>query len=379
MPRCSGLVGALLTAALLAGACGGDDGGGRASPTTEPGTGTGTEAMAVRAGEPFPEARCQANRDAGTITFLTSFDYAAAASIIDVVAADDQGYFEQLCLDVKLQPGFSSANVATVSSGAAQMTSLGSFSEVAVANSKEAELVAVAVEGHTSIEELLVEDTSGITSLSELEGKSIGIKGAIPYSLRVMLARQGVDESAIKQIEVDFNPVTLFETDIVALPVYKSNEPAQLDAQGYAGRYSVFDPADDDIPASFAVFTTSRSFAEDHPTAVADFLRAALRGFEWAEAHPEEAVAATLERSDPNLFFGTEGETFRWATESELVRSSTPAGRPVGAIDREALTAEVEALVELGVVEADEIDVDAAIDETFVADVTDGAEVVWPG
>jgi hypothetical protein len=42
----------------------------------------------VNSASGFPAQRCQANRDAGRITFLTSFDYAAAASIIDVVAAD---------------------------------------------------------------------------------------------------------------------------------------------------------------------------------------------------------------------------------------------------------------------------------------------------
>ena len=49
--------------------------------------------------------------------------------------------------------------------------------------------------------------------------------------------------------------------------------PGQLDAQGYAGKYDVYDPKDAKIPASFAVFTTSKKFADAHPTAVADFLR----------------------------------------------------------------------------------------------------------
>ena len=240
MARGVRFVGAALALVLVAAACGDD-------PSTDD----------VRGASEFPAERCEANRDAGAITFLTSFDYAAAASIIDVVAADAQGYFGAVCLDVKLQPGFSSDNVATVAAGRAQMTSLGSFSEVAVANTQGADLVAIGVEGHTSIEELIVENSAGITELRQLEGRKVGIKGGIPYSLRAMLAKAGVDESKLTQIEVDFNPVTLFQTEIVALPAYKSNEPGQLDAQGYAGQYHTFDPQDSDIPASFAVFTTS--------------------------------------------------------------------------------------------------------------------------
>lgn len=379
MRRTTGVLGALVALGLTAAACGGDDGGTSAARSTSAGGATGSTAAGGAAGGTFPAERCEQNRSAGTINFLTSFDYAAAASIVDVVAAADQGYFEAMCLDVQLQPGFSSANVATVSAGAAQMTSMGSFSEVAVANAQDAGLVAIAVEGHTAIDELLVRNDAGVSDLKQLEGKAIGIKGAIPYSVRAMLAKAGVDESKITQIEVDFNPVVLFETDIVALPGYKSNEPGQLDARGYAGKYTAFDPQDDDIAGSFAVFTTSRSFAEEHPTAVADFLRAALKGFEWAAANPEEAVAASVKRTDPSLFLSAEGETFRWTTELALVQEHTPAGQAVGAIDLPALEAELATLESLGVVEEGKVDVAASVDASFMEEITEDGKLIWFG
>jgi len=374
MRRPNLLVGAIVALGLLAGACGSDtdDAGSAKASTTTAGGEAATGGGAISA------ERCKQNQAAGTITFLTSFDYAAAASIIDVVAADDQGYFKAMCLDVKLQPGFSSSNVAVVAAGTAQMTSLGSFSEVAVANAKGAGLVAVAVEGHTSIEELLVEKAANITDLKQLEGKSMGIKGAIPFSLRALLAAKGVNESKITQIEVDYNPVVLFETDIVALPVYKSNEPGQLDAAGYNGKYTVFDPRDSKIPASFAVYTTSKAFAKAHPTAVADFLRAGLKGFEWAAANPEAAVTASLKRSDPKLFLSPAGETFRWKTERELVQSSTPSGQAVGAIDVAALQAEVDTLVSLGVIAKNSVDVKASVDESFMKEITKDGKLLYP-
>ena len=48
----------------------------------------------------FTEERCAQNRDAGTITYLTGFDYAAAASMVDVFVAEERGYYDELCLDV---------------------------------------------------------------------------------------------------------------------------------------------------------------------------------------------------------------------------------------------------------------------------------------
>jgi NitT/TauT family transport system substrate-binding protein len=264
-----------------------------------------------------------------------------------------------------------------VAAGQAQMTSLGSFSEVVVANAADADLVAVAIEGQTSVEALLVENTANISRLTDLKGRKMGIKGGIPYSIRAMLAKAGVEESTLTQIEVDFNPVLLFETEIEALPVYKSNEPGQLDAQGYAGKYQTFDPAEQEVPSTFAVFTTSAAFAKEHPTAVADFLRATLKGFEWAEANPEEAVKASLAKSDPNLFFSPEGEAFRWKTELQLVRSSTPAGSAVGTIDPARLEAEVDNLVQLGVIPKDKASIEGAYDTSFMAQITDGDRLVW--
>ena len=57
--------------------------------------------------------RCAANEAAGTITYLSSFDFAASASIIDVVTASEKGYFEDMCLDVELKPSFSTRLVSS--------------------------------------------------------------------------------------------------------------------------------------------------------------------------------------------------------------------------------------------------------------------------
>ena len=133
-----------LVPALIA--CNGDDGGG-----------DGGDVSAVTAGAPFPDDRCEANRSAGTIAYNTGFDFAAAASILEVVVADERGYFEDLCLDVELTPSFSTANYPIVAAGDAQIGSGGSFSEVVdFSTANDTELVAVAVEGRTAIDSLIL-------------------------------------------------------------------------------------------------------------------------------------------------------------------------------------------------------------------------------
>ncbi len=360
-------LGSILVVALavLAGACSTDDG---------PGEGMAGPGPVLA--EVDPE-RCEANRAAGPITFATGFDFGSAVSILDVVAADDQGYYADLCLDVTVQAGFSVANVSLLSAGQVQFAGVGSFSEVAVANSNGADIVAVIVYGKTSIETLLVEDTSSITGLTDLASAPMGVKGGIPYAVRAMIAEAGVDEDDITQIEVDFNPVLLFETEIETLPAYKSNEPRLLADQGY--EFRSFDPADYDIPATFGAIAANSEFVAAHPTAAADFVRATLRGFWFGVDEPEAAVAVSLERSDPDMFFSPESETFRWTTERDLSLDTTPEGQPVGAMTLERLTAEVENLVRLGVLDAGEVDVAASFDNSLIEAVHDGDELIWPG
>ena len=96
-------------------------------------TGAGTTSVAG-AGAVTDEAispeRCEANKAAGTITYLSSFDFAATPSIVDVVMADKQGYFDALCLDVDMKSSFSTANYPLVAANQAQFSSAGSYTEL---------------------------------------------------------------------------------------------------------------------------------------------------------------------------------------------------------------------------------------------------------
>ncbi|MEM8619037.1 MAG: ABC transporter substrate-binding protein, partial [Actinomycetota bacterium] len=150
--------------------------------------------MTVAAGEPFPDARCESNAAAGTITYLTGFDYAATASIVDVIVAEEAGYYDALCLDVEITPSFSTANYPLIAENAAQFASGGSFSEVvAFADANDADFVIVAVEGRTPIDSLIVKPGEA-ADLASLEGANIGVKGKLPPSIAAMLSEEGLVE-----------------------------------------------------------------------------------------------------------------------------------------------------------------------------------------
>jgi NitT/TauT family transport system substrate-binding protein len=384
-----------LVATLLLTACGGDD---DTTADTTPGDTAGTVADTVDSvapseggsipdlvgGEAVPTARCEANRAAGTITYLSSFDFAATASIVEILVADERGYFDELCLDVEIKASFSTANYPLIAADDAQFSSGGSFSEVVnFAAANEADLVAVAIEGRTAIDALIVKPGTA-TELADLAGTTIGVKGKITPSVAAMLAQAGLVEGEdYETVLLDgFDPLAhIAIPDIVGFPGYKSNEPGQLERAGID--FDLFDPSANGIPGSFGILYTNRTFLSEHPTAAQDFVRAAMKGLADAIADPQAAAEIAIARingnGNPN-FLSPEGEAFRWQTESRLVVDNTPAGTPIGVPDPVLLQNEVDTYAAIGLFGEGGA---PPIDERYVVDLIagvydDSGRVIWP-
>lgn len=373
--------GVLVATAVLA-ACGSD--AGDAITTTAPATTSSatTSSVTTVPGGAISAERCQKNKDAGTITYLSGFDFAATASIVEVLVAQEKGYFDALCLDVELRSSFSTANYPLVASGQAQFASAGSFSETLIFRQDGAEpFVVVQQDGHAGIDALLAKEDPAVTQPADLKGKTIGVKGQITPSVKALLFQAGLVEGTdYDTVLLDgFDPKAHIQQPVAGFPVYKSNEPGQLERAGIP--FTLFDPAEAGIRGSFGIIYTSTPFAREHPTAVQDFVRASLKGLADAIADPDDAIARSLakirEGGNKN-FLSDEGESFRWKTEAALVVDSTPAGVPLGVIVPRLLQDEVDGFAAAGVFEQA-----PSLEGTYDASVaraayTDGGDLIWP-
>jgi NMT1/THI5 like len=374
--RCRAVIASLAPLALVLAACGGDDDSDTGNADISP----------VVAGEPFPTDRCDANKAAGTITYLSGFDFAAAASIMEVVLADERGYYDELCLDVKLTPSFSTTNYPLIASNEAQFSSAGSFTELAsFSAANDADLVALSIDGHTPIDVLMVHPEQA-ESLAELNGATIGIKGALPPAVAVMLKKEAnlTEGEQYSTVLVDgFDPIAHWQLPgIAAIPGWRSNEPGALERAGLA--FDLYDPADYDIPGSFGVIYTSRAFLEQHPSAVADFMRATMRGLADAIADPAGAAAIAVEQinghGNPN-FLSPEGETFRWATDAQTIVDTTPQGSHIGVPIGTELEQQISEYAKVGYWGDEQPPaIEGRYDPDLVKNLYDNnGTVIWPG
>ena len=370
--------------ALALAACGSDN---SSSSSSSPSTGAAAPASSAPSGlvgsvtsAGISPDRCAANKAAGKITYLSGFDFAATASIVEVVMAKQAGYFDKMCLDVDLKSSFSTANYPLVASGRAQFSSAGSYTEVLTQSTGGAKFAVVVDDGKQSINVLLVKPDSGVKTVGDLKGKTIGVLGAMPQSITAMLVKAGLTDKDYKTVLLDgFDPVAHFRQDIVGRPGFKSNEPGILERAGVP--FTAFDPADEGIPGSFGIIYTSQDFLAEHPTAVQDFVRASMKGLADAIADPAGAVAASMaliQTAGNQNHLTQEGESFRWQTESKIVTAATPEGEPVGLVDPAQLEAEVAAYTAAGV-----FPTAPATAGTYDADLVKGVydsagHVIWP-
>jgi len=354
-----------------------------ATPATTAPPDTVPKISAVESGKPFPADRCEANKAAGKITYLSSFDFSASASIIEVIVAEQKGYFDDMCLDVDLKASFSTENYPLIAANEAQFSSGGSFSEVVdYAGRNDAGFVVLGVDGRTGIDALIVKDGAS-ADLTDLKGKTIGVKGAITPSVAAMLKKAGLTEGTDYQTALldGFDPkVHIAIPEIVGFPGFKSNEPLQLEAAGIP--FKLYDPANYGIPGSFGVLYTNSTFLKDFPTAAADFMRASMKGLADALADPKAAAQMAVDMINANgnaNHLSPDGEIARWNVESGLILDSKASPLPYGVPDKALLTKELDTYADIGLFDGVVPDISTILDDSVVQGLyDDNAKVIWP-
>ncbi|MEV6344339.1 ABC transporter substrate-binding protein [Actinoplanes sp. NPDC051851] len=331
------------------------------------------EEESTAAGSAISAERCAENKAAGKITYLSGYQYQASASILEYVAAKKLGYFDDLCLDVTLQPGTgdTSQNTKLLASGKVTFSPV-SQQDVLSANANGIKVEGISSYSNVGLEVLMT--NPDVTDLKQLDGTTLGQKGSMPVGVQAMLVQAGADFKSIKQVVVGYDPTILPRGQVKSLTGFISNEPNQLKAAGKD--VTVWRPYDYQVPGSLGAMAVNPDFAAKYPTAVEDFLRAGLHAFAYCEQNGAECVKAAADLTGAG--YDEKQNLTIWQTEVGVIRDSAKAGTPLGTID----TANVTSLVTMlntytGTTIAD-ADATAEFDGKFVQAVYSGDTLTWP-
>lgn len=332
-------------------------------------------AAAKPAGSAVSSDRCSKNQAAGKVTYLTGYQYQASASILEVIAAKKLGYFNDLCIDVEIQPGTgdTSNSVKLLAANKVQVSSV-SQQELLMAADNGIDTVGVSSYSNAGLEVLMT--MPDVTDLKQLDGTVLGHKGNLPASIASMLEKGGANVDSLSQVKVGYDPSVLPRGQVRSLTGFISNEPNLLAASGE--KVKTWRPFDYQVPGSLGAMAASPSFASEHPTVVEDFLRASLHAFDYCSKNAQECVEYAAELGGASYDVGH--NTSVWTTEVKIIQETKAADANLGAIDTDNIEALNQMLAHYGIVKSPLSKEQAAslFNGTYVASLYQGGKLIWP-
>ena len=281
------------------------------------------------------------------VVFMAGFKPQANLPFVGVYVAQEKGFFEELNLDVEIRHAQTGEHLQLLLAGEVQVTTANA-AQVVQRHAEDLPIVAIALVGQKSEQGFAVGADSGINVVNDWAGKKFGYKGSVPVEFLAIARANGLDPDDVEQVKVSFDPRVLSEGQVDILAVFISNEPGQLERIGYP--VTVFDPSDYDIPVLGLTYISSQDQIDKDPEVLERFLRGALKGIEYASANIEEALDIVMQYAPQEV-----REQQEYMLRTELARASTPLTNTYGFgwQTPEQWTALIGALKEFGIVAAD--------------------------
>ena len=310
------------------------------------------------------------------VTFMAGFKPQANLPFVGAYVAKEKGFFAEQNLDVEIQhvntPGdnfkflglgqvqFSTADAATVIERAGDDPPLG--------------IVAVALIGQRGQQGFAVRADSGIETPADWAGKRAGYKGTQPTpDFLAILNTVGVKPSDVETVKVGFEPQILTEGQVDIFPVFVSNEPDTLRKLGYDVR--VFEAAEFGAPTLGLTYVTTQDYMAQNPDIVLRFLKAALRGIEYARDNPDEAIDIVMQYAPQE---DRDHQRFMLETELGAAESDLTDENGIGWMTPEQWRELHDFLVEFGGIPGPLDDVAATYDDGAIRLARKDGKLIWP-
>lgn len=204
--------------------------------------------------------------------------------------------------------------------------------EMLQARAQGLDLVAVAAYYRSYPVVVIVPEDSGINSLADLKGRSIGLPGKYGenwFGLQVALRSAGLTEDDVQIQEIGYTQQAALTTEKVdAIVGFSNNEPVQFGLAGLATRSLPI--SDGEVPLVGICLITTAEYAEANPEAVKAVATGMLAGIEAAVSDPDRALEVS-EKYVPGLAASRDAARATVVATGRLW--TTPDGKVDGHLD----------------------------------------------
>jgi len=307
-----------------------------------------------------------ADDDRLSIEFMAGFRAQANLPFVAAYVAEEQGFFDEVGLDVTIRHATEGEHIRLLLSGDVDLTTQPASELLQRRADPGAPLVAVALFGQRGDLGYAVLEGSGIEKPADFAGKTVGFKVVVQSEFLALLAAHGLTEDDVELVSVGFNPVVLVEGQVDVYPVFLSNEPDTLERViDQPAQVRIFEAAQAGVPTLGVAYVVSEDFLTDETKreALRRFLVATTRAHAFAVADP----AAAIESTRAFIPDTADLEHERFILDTEIANSISPLtdANGLGWFTLKQFQELHDVLVEFGGIE-EPIDVEAAIDRSIL-------------
>ena len=263
--------------------------------------------------------------------------------------AKDKGFYDEVGLDVTIKPGGPDINPSQVIAGGGADVVVDWMPSALATREKGVPLVNIAQVFQKSGMMLTCRNDSGVTSPDKFAGKTLGVWfGGNEYPFLNWMAKLGLktDGSAggVKVLKQGFNVDPLLQKQADCISTMTYNEYWQvIDAGMKPEDLTTFKYEDQGVATLEDGLYTLEATLQD-PAKVeklAKFLKASMKGWDYAVANPDEAAMITLENDET----GAQTEKHQKRMMGEIAKLVGTNAKGTGYLDEAAYNRTVETLM----------------------------------
>lgn len=246
------------------------------------------------------------------LVFMAGFKAQANLPFVAVYVAQDKEFFAEQNLEVEIRHAATGGALKFLAAGEVDVTTSDAGALLQQLSHQELPVIAITLFGQNGQQAFVTLADSGIDTLQDWPGRRLGYKGSSPPpEYFAMLKDAGIDHGSVELIRVGYNPRVLTDGDVDILAVFKSNEPDTI--RNILGReVVVWDPRDYGVPIIGLTYVTRKSLIDGSSDLVERFLKASLKGLQYAVENPDDSVDIVMEFAPKE---NREHQVFMLATE----------------------------------------------------------------
>jgi NitT/TauT family transport system substrate-binding protein len=290
-------------------------------------------------------------------------DWVYGSEHAPIFLAKEKGFFTAEGIDVNILPG--EGSTVTVKLVGNRTTEFGyaGADQALMAFGRELPVVSTAVILQKSPSAIIFPSSTGIKSLKDLYGKTLGVqlRSNTEKQWRAVEKIQNLDTSKIKEVPADRAIAQLIANKSIEAGIaFYFNDGLKLVSDGTPMGWILF--SDVGLPIYSTALLTNAELIKENPDLVRRFTRAFIKGWVYSEEHPKEALDVFL-KTNPTV--DAKYSALKFPEVLKLTQSDDSKKNGIGHSTKENWEAMQKALIDMQLMKAP-IDVSQVFTNDFV-------------